>query len=165
MNKTIIDEIIYNIKLIKNIEELKSTSTKREVVFLCVGNSKVWFDSFGPMIGSFLQYIGVNNYIYGTIRSNINKDNINQYIDSIYKFHANPYIVVVDNLISTGNKFTIKIKTEGLTCSCFNENSVYVGDLSVLCSTPANFIKSNKYYKNMLYEVKKFGVYIKEYYL
>ena len=158
-------EIYYNIDLIKKIEKLKIISQNRDVVFLCVGNSKVWYDSFGPMIGTFLQYVGVSNYVYGNLKSNVNNNNIQKYVENIYKFHYNPFIVVFDNAISDENDFKIKIGECTTNCCCFDDEVFEVGDFSILCLTPIQFFNKPQKYYEMLDEVKRVCLYFKEYYL
>ena len=165
MNDLEIYKILINIELANCIEKIKKTSLTRDVVFLCVGNSKVWYDSFGPMMGSLLQFFGVKNYVYGNIRSNIHKDNIHEYIKIINKFHYNPYIVVFDNAFSNNDEFGIKIMEDGVECAAFSNDPAYVGDLSILCLTPCQFIKENRHYADMLGEIKKLAFYFKELYL
>ena len=165
MNSPEISKILHNINLVSQIEKLKKISNTREVVFLCVGNSKIWYDSFGPMMGTLLQYLGVENYVYGNIKSNIDVSNIQYYIDVIYKFHYNPYIVVFDNALSSNDEFVIKINKKSTTCAALSKNAVEVGDVSIMCLSPCSLLKNNCCYYHMLGEIKRLGLYFKEFYL
>ena len=158
-------EVLINIELAKKIEQIKSLSFSREIVFLCVGNSKIWYDSFGPMIGSLFQHLGLHDFVYGNMRSNINKDNLQEYRDIIYRYHNNPYVIVVDNALSVADEFSIKIVDGETKCAAMSDNQFCVGDLSILCLTPKNKIKNSCYYFQMISQIKKIGLYFKELYL
>lgn len=142
------------------IERLKTVSKDREVIFLCVGNSKIWFDSFGPLIGSLLQMIDIEKYVYGNIKSSIVSSNLEEYIDMIYKFHVKPYIVVIDNAISNVSKPCLKIKEGSVKCACLSR-AIEVGDMSIIYSLNPNHIKDSSNYKDMLSSVKNLARMIK----
>ena len=140
---------------------MNQISKNREVVFLCVGNSKIWFDSFGPMIGSLLMYLNIDKFIYGNLKKNIKGDNIEEYIDMIYRFHHNPYIVVFDSAISNREEVYLKIREGSTRCASFSSSPVDVGDLSVLLCFSKNNIKNLSNYKLLLKNVKKVAGFIK----
>lgn len=158
-------KVLLNIEIAKGIKNIKNISEKRDVIFLCVGNSKIWYDSFGPIVGTLCQYIGVKNYIYGNLRANINQSNLEDYINIIYRFHYNPFVVVFDSALSISEDFFIKIIDGPTECAGLSDNSVLVGDLSVQCIVPQKDIKNCDKYINMLSEIKKLGLYFKEFYL
>ena len=155
------DLVIENYNIYQQLEFLKKQAAQREVVFLCVGNSKVWFDSFGPLVGSFLQYLEFPKYIYGNLKTSITKSNVEKYIDMIYKFHINPFIVVIDSAISNTLVPKIKIKKGQTTVACMSDNPVMVGDYSILFCLNKKQMKDSFYYKNLFTCVKKVGRMIK----
>lgn len=157
--------VAINANMISKIEKLKDINKNREVVFLCVGNAKIWYDSFGPMVGTILQYMGINNYVYGNLKSNICQDNLKTYIDIIYRYHYDPYIVVVDNCLSASNKFEVIIKEGPTDCAGLSKEPISIGDCGILCLTPKCCFKSSLEYKNMLKCVKKLSLYFKEFFI
>ena len=160
-NQLLLLKIWNNIESFEKLHQLKKISQNRELVFLCVGNSKVWYDSFGPMFGSLLQFIGLEYYVYGNIKSNVNKDNIADYVDKIKRFHINPYIVVVDNALSYQEEFAINIINHPIKPAFLSNDTMLVGDSAILCLTPYKDIKSSKNYFKMFKEIEKISNLIK----
>jgi len=154
-------DVYKNYENYKAVEYICQKSKEREVVFLCVGNSKIWFDSFGPMVGSLLKIIGVNNFVYGNVYSNVIPTNIAYYIENIYKFHLNPYIVVIDSCISKNIDDCLIFKEDSLTCSSLNKNSINVGDFFITYTFNKEFVNDLKNYKKMLKKVKELISYFK----
>lgn len=147
-----------NISIIEKLEKAKNQ--KKNVVFLCVGNSKIWFDSFGPIVGSFLQCRGVENYVYGNVNSNVLSNNICEFIDMIYKFHVNPFIIVVDSSISNVSSFDLFVNEEPTLCGAFSENPCEVGDLKIACLVPSDNIFSEKNQKGFTSQIKKICLFL-----
>ena len=155
MVNTNLIEAYKNLNLFKCFEEIYDISKKRTIIFLCVGNSKIWYDSFGPVLGSLLKTLDFGYYIYGNMKTNITLKNLHEYIDVIYKFHNNPYIVVVDSAISQEQKPFIKIKKESTVCGVLNKDNIEVGDLSILYCLNKKSIKDCNNYYEMIKEIKK----------
>ena len=149
-----------NVSIVSMLEKAKENKDKRSIVFLCVGNSKVWFDCFGPYVGSLLQKLGVEYYVYGNVRANILTDNIEEYVNMIHRFHVKPYIIVFDSAVSDVEEFDISVKEEQTTCGAFSENPFSVGDMKVSCLVPVKEIKSSVGYAKMLSVVRKIGFFI-----
>lgn len=151
-------EVEKNISIIEKLEKVKNQ--KRNVVFLCVGNSSVWFDSFGPIVGSFLQTRGVDNFVYGNVRSNILMKNICEYVDMIHKFHVNPYIIVVDSSVSDVSSFELLVKEESTICGAFSENPCQIGDLKIACLVPSKDVFSDKNKNRFASQIKKICLFL-----
>ena len=150
-----------NINFINKLEELRKINESRPVVFLCVGSSKIWYDSFGPMMGTLLQYLGVENYVYGNLKSNVLGNNIENYISLIHSFHIDPYIVVLDCAISESEDFYLKIYEGETQCAYFSNRSTSVGDLSLNCVVPKNKIDNCEGFNNIVKLCKKLAFFIK----
>ena len=148
-----------NYNLLKNIEAASKMSETREVVFLCVGNSKVWFDSFGPMIGSVLGELRLEKFIYGNTRFDITSKNLQEFVDLIYKLHINPYIVVFDSCLSC-DKVGLCIKPGSIMCAALTNSAVRVGDLSITFNVTKDFIKDPSGNALLLKEVKRVARYV-----
>lgn len=147
-------EVNNNFLMFNKLYNLNKVKKDKQIIFLCVGNSKIWFDSFGPIVGSVLKLMDFGFYIYGNTKTNINAKNINEYIEMIYNFHKNPYIIVFDNSLSMVEEPMLKIKEGPTICSVFN-NSVSVGDLSVTYCLSKKHIKNHIYFNEMLKSIKK----------
>lgn len=150
-----------NISFINKLENVNGLKENRSVVFLCVGNSKIWYDAFGPYVGTLLQKMGIGNYVYGNIRSNILLSNIDEFIDMIYKFHSNPYIIVVDSAISDCSNFDLCVKEEKTVCGAFSENPVEIGDLKISCLIPAKAVLVPKCKNKLIAQIKRICFFIK----
>ncbi len=148
-----------NISIIEKLEKAKNENCS--IVFLCVGNSKVWFDSFGPFVGSFLQISGIENFVYGNLRSNVLIDNIDEFLNMIYKFHVNPFIIVVDSSIYDGKDFDLLVKEEKTVCGAFSKNPVMVGDLKIACLVPSCEISSGEGYSKILKQIRRICFFLK----
>ena len=153
-------KVLENYNILSKIEKLKEISKKQEVVFLCVGNPKIWFDSFGPMMGSLLKYLNLEKFIYGNLKSPIKAENLEQYVNMIYRFHINPFVVVIDSAISKASNIQLKIKEGAIKCACLSDNPLEVGDMSImLCISKEKMLNSNNY-KVLLNDVKKLSWFI-----
>lgn len=147
-----------NLKLFKLLEEA-SKIEDREVIFLCVGNSKIWYDSFGPVMGSLLMNFELEKYIYGNTRMDIKASNLQEYIDMINKFHINPFIIVFDSALSKENRGLV-LRRGATTCGALSDSKVSVGDLSITYNLTSDMIKDVSNYKGMLEEIKRVARFI-----
>lgn len=135
-----------------NCDKLYKISQEREVVFLCVGNPKLWYDSFGPMFGCLLRYLELDKFIYGNVNAPITAKNLEHYVESIYKFHTKPYIVVIDTALSKASEMTVKMNEGSIKCAILSDNPVDVGDMYISFCINNEAIKDpNNYYKMLSY--------------
>jgi len=78
----------------------------REIVFLCIGTDRITGDSFGPMVGTFLQDKKIPN-VFGTLEHPVHATNLDERIKQITNSYANPFVVAIDSslgkLSSVGN--------------------------------------------------------------
>ena len=137
------------------LEKLIKISEEREVVFLCVGNSRVWYDCFGPIFGSVLISLGINKYIYGNTKFNITANNVSYFVELIYKFHNNPYIIVVDSILDGNFCGGLKIREKSIICAGLSNSPLEIGDMSITYSIDIN--NKQKYYllDDILQKIKK----------
>lgn len=123
----------------QNFENELKTKISREIenegisniVFLCIGTSKIIGDAIGPAIGSRLKCIE-SEYVqvYGTIEKNLNFKNTKEVIENIFNKYKNPYIVTIDAALSNKRNFGdivlgsgyIKIGKALEKSLCFNSN-------------------------------------------
>lgn len=70
---------------------------KNELVFLCVGSSRVVADCLGPLVGELLKHkYKINHPVYGCLENNVNKNNLALYASFIKETYPNHRVVVVD---------------------------------------------------------------------
>ena len=101
-----------------------------EPIYMCVGNSDLVADLFGPMCGEMLKNSNKNLKVFGTLSSNITSKNINQVYSFIkQKYPLNP-IVVIDSALG-------EVEEMGMVKFCFNgclpahtTNNTIMGNLS-----------------------------------
>ena len=133
MNKVIaIDQYIYY----KDLKQLLSLYNNKEIVFFCVGNYKVWYDSFASELASSLRELSFKAYIYGGKNFPIVPDNLSAYIDFVNAKHPYACIIVVDNLLTFSNKDcgNVIIRNRASNIAYFSQNLAF-GHISLLLKT------------------------------
>ena len=106
----------------------------KDIVFVCVGNSDVWYDSFGPIVGSLLKHkINIPCFVYGDIDYNIKLNNLNNFIEWVKLKHFNKKIIVIDAALSDNNYNGLIFRFGQIKCAYFKNDSIPFGDYSVLC--------------------------------
>jgi len=118
---------------------------KKDLVFICIGTSKVLFDSVGPQVGTrlknklgYYENFGFNNiHVYGSVKENISLSKLDYYISLINNQHTNAFIVAVDASIPRFLNFLkpniIYINNRGIKPGVgkYRSNKV-IGDISLL---------------------------------
>jgi len=115
-------------------EQLMSTLRKhipanRPVTFLCIGTDRSTGDSFGPMVGTFLQQKGMNNVI-GTIEYPAHGTNLDNRISEISEGN---FVVAIDACLGKPDnigRFSI-IKGSLSPGAGVGKDLTNVGDLSI----------------------------------
>lgn len=139
-NKKRVKNIVKAIKEL-NIFENFCIKNKEKIVFMCVGNSKVWYDSFGPIVGSLLtNTYKIKSYVYGNCEKNITRTNLLSYINFIKTKHFNKKIIVIDSAINDSPDIKIVVFRKGGVVCAYYENNVGIGDMGILC--PVKTIES-----------------------
>ena len=152
MNKELL--VFENYFHIKNFEFLSKKCKEMNVVFLCLGNPKIWYDSYGPIMGSLLKLTDLECFIYGNIKSPITAKNIKEYVKNIYSFHNNPYIVVFDTEFSNDIRSSIRFKKGPIKCACFSDESILIGDYCITYIVNSKIVKDYKNFEIMLSVIK-----------
>ena len=103
---------------------------KDKIVFVCIGNSNVLWDSIGPKIGSYLKEKASVKNIYGDIKSNI--CSMWDFI-KIYPKIRNKYIIAIDTAICDSNlNGKIFINNNPIVMGrAIGRNNGIIGDLSI----------------------------------
>ncbi|MEI3163665.1 MAG: spore protease YyaC [Lachnospirales bacterium] len=73
-----------------------------DVVVFCIGTDRATGDSLGPLVGTKLTKMGVNNVI-GTIDRPVHAINIEEKINHIYNYYNNPLVLAVDACLGIYN--------------------------------------------------------------
>ncbi|MBQ2864056.1 MAG: DUF1256 domain-containing protein [Clostridia bacterium] len=103
-----------------------------EPIFLCVGNSNIVGDLFGPLCGELLKKQNPHLKVFGTLSSNITSKNL----QNTYSFIKNTYplnqVVIIDSALGEEEEVGL---VKFLEYGCFpahKSNNLLMGNLSVL---------------------------------
>jgi putative sporulation protein YyaC len=137
------------------LNEFLEENIHKSIVFLCVGTDKVIGDSFGPIVGHFLNN-EKNINIYGNLINTVNATNICEVNKEIKQKYKEPYIVVIDSAISEKEYVNkIVIGTGGINPgSALNKNLSKIGDMyinAIVCGLGENNFEELK--KVRLYDI------------
>ena len=129
-----------------------------DIVFLCLGTSKMLTDSFGPMVGSLLKSkYNIPTFVYGDLNKNVNAINLEDYLTMISHHHKNCHVVVIDSALGNENSIgTIRLLGCGTIPRSALDNSLsLIGDSSILAiiesySKDFLLIKTKKWFINEL---------------
>ena len=136
------------------------------IIFLCIGTTRLIGDSYGPIIGEILK----NNIkhpkvtVIGNIKENVNANNIEYKINYIRNKFKNPYIISIDSALS--NKFLLgKVYLVNNTLNvgkALDKGLIKVGNLSIKGivginqkDAIKNFEVLKKVKREMIYDLSK----------
>lgn len=114
------------------VENLKRklSYNKKEILFVCIGTSKVLWDSIGPLVGSYLKQKINKKQVLGDINKNICSK-----WDLIYNYHKfrNKFIIAIDTaVVSKKYSEQIFISNMPLTMGlAVNKNKGIIGNISI----------------------------------
>ncbi len=94
---------LFNINFYKyyiKLSKLLKHYNYKEIVFFCVGNYKVWYDSFASLFCKEVKNTNTRCFIYGGKDFPILPDNLTCYIEFVKQKHPNACVIVVDNLLT-----------------------------------------------------------------
>ena len=106
----------------------------KQIVFLCVGTSSVTGDSLAPVVGDILSKSNLPCFVYGTTKHNVNRKNLDSYLDFISYTHPNSILITIDSGLSkTLPVGTIKIVKGGATPGkIYNPSAKKVGNIGIV---------------------------------
>ena len=140
-----------------NTLKRKIKTNQKEILFICIGTSKVLGDSIGPLVGSYLKEKIGSKKVLGDINHNICSKK-----DLIFNYPKikNKYIVAIDTAISckdlSGKIFISQTPiTMGLA---LNKNKGKIGDISIK-TTICDLEFISKQYVNKMSEFIGKGIY------
>ena len=119
-------------------ELLDIYTSKREIIFICVGTDRCTGDSLGSLVGykskNFFKSLSkLNIFIYGSLESPVHAKNIVSIIDKIKLSFKNPFIVAIDSCLGPINNIgKVFINNTPLYPGlAVNKDLPPVGDLSI----------------------------------
>src|SRR5699024_9392103 len=69
----------------------------QEYVIICIGTDRSTGDALGPLTGTFLQEKGLKHFtVYGNLHEPVHATNLHTYINKLYKYHQEPFVIAVD---------------------------------------------------------------------
>ena len=71
----------------------------KNLVFLCIGTTKIIGDSIGPKVGDKLKNQGVNAYVYGNSQRQVTAINVDDYAKMIKARHKDDIVIVIDSAL------------------------------------------------------------------
>lgn len=71
--------------------------TSRPIVFVCIGTDRSTGDSLGPLVGTLLEEMNLQNFfVYGTLDDPIHAVNLGEKLKWIKEKHFHPFIIGID---------------------------------------------------------------------
>jgi len=106
----------------------------KNLVFLCIGTTKIIGDSIGPKVGDRLREKGVNAYVYGNTQRQVTAINVDDYAKMISQRHKDDIVVVIDSALGKLKDIgAIKVTRNGIKPGgAFDKNKERVGDIGIL---------------------------------
>ena len=106
----------------------------KNLVFLCIGTTKIIGDSVGPRVGDRLRANGVDAFVYGNTFRQVTAINVDDYIKMIKTRHADDLVVVIDAALGKCSDIgSIKVTKNGIKPGgAFNRGKQRVGDVGIL---------------------------------
>lgn len=108
--------------------------TMKNLVFLCIGTTKIIGDSIGPKVGDKLRKLNVNAFVYGSTERQVTAINVDDYAKMIKQRHGGDTVVVIDSALGKiGDIGAIKVTRNGIKPGgAFDKNKERIGDIGIL---------------------------------
>lgn len=106
----------------------------RNIVFLCIGTSKIIGDSIGPKVGDKLKAMNIQAYVYGNSMRQITAINIEDYMAMVEKRHSGDKIIAIDSALGKAEDIgKIKVSDNGIRPGgAFDKDRTRVGQVGIL---------------------------------
>ena len=106
----------------------------KNLVFLCIGTTKIIGDSVGPKVGDKLKEQGVDAYVYGDTHRQVTAINVDDYAKMIKGRHKKDIVIVIDAALGKSKDIgSIKVTRNGIKPGgAFDKNKQRVGDIGIL---------------------------------
>ena len=106
----------------------------KNLVFLCIGTTKIIGDSIGPKVGDKLKEQGVNAFVYGNTQRQVTAINVDDYTKMIKTRHKEDIVIVIDSALGKIKDIgDIKVTQNGIKPGgAFDKNKERIGDIGIL---------------------------------
>ena len=106
----------------------------KNLVFLCIGTTKIIGDSIGPKVGDKLKEEDVDAYVYGNTLRQVTAINVDDYVNMIRARHSGDLVVVIDSALGKLSDIgSIKVTKNGIKPGgAFNKGKERIGDVGIL---------------------------------
>ena len=106
----------------------------KNMVFLCIGTTKIIGDSVGPKVGDKLKEQGIDAFVYGNTQRQVTAINVDDYAKMIKSRHKEDIVVVIDSALGKTNDIgAIKVTQNGIKPGgAFDKNKDRIGDIGIL---------------------------------
>ena len=130
------NEIEYNRFVWEFNNIIKMNNKINEIVFVCIGTTKIIGDSFGPIVGTYLKENLDKNekiQVIGDIKEALTYDKIEKNIKQIEGKNRNKLIIVLDSALSNSEDIgKIFIQNRGLKYGeSLKKNNSTIGNISI----------------------------------
>ena len=130
------------------------TNSYSNIVFLCIGTSKIIGDSFGPLVGKKLKdkIRKEKIVILGDLKDNISALNIEKTVNKVKKTYNNPLIIAIDAALSRKEDIgKIKIYPYGIKIrKSLENNENKIGNFSIKAVVATDNKETLRNYKELI---------------
>lgn len=104
------------------------------LVFLCLGTTKISGDSVGPKVGDRLKEMNIGAYVYGDTKRQVTSINVEDYVAMLEKRHANDRIIAIDSALGKSADIgKVKVTDAGVKPGgAFDKTKKRVGNMGIL---------------------------------
>lgn len=139
------------LKFAFKFSEMLITNNYNYPIFLCVGNSQVVGDLFGPLCGETLKNKYKLKTVYGDLTNNITAKNIKTVYNNIKNTYPLSPVIVLDAAV-TELEDVGKVSLCDYGClPAYNNNKMVMGDISVLAQVNIVGISDFMFLKTVKY--------------
>lgn len=150
----------YSVKNIENCERLAFEFVEfltqkglNKPVFLCVGNSNVVGDLFGPLCGEILKTRYNFDCVFGDLKNNVTANNLVDVFNKIkQKFPLSPICVIDSNLCNVGEVGNIKFLPYGCL-PAYNSNTKIMGECCMLANINVSGVTGMMFLKTVKFDM------------
>lgn len=143
---------------------LQKIEGDKKVIIACIGTDKNIGDSYGPLVGTLLNDVELDNIIvYGTLKDPIHALNVDKINEEISIKHKDDFIIAIDACLSKKEQiYNIKYRTSPVYPGKGMDKKLKpVGQASIVCCMGSS-IFSDEFFmhsSNRLYDVYEMAKY------
>ncbi len=113
---------------------LEKITIMKNLVFLCIGTTKIIGDSIGPKVGDKLKSRDIDAYVYGNTARQVTAINVDDYVRMIKLRHSSDIVVVIDSALGKlADVGSVKVTKNGIKPGgAFDKGKERIGDIGIL---------------------------------